>query len=82
VDKGGEKALVLYWYQAHGRVTPSEYTAKYRLITDSIVMNRSDGALLRVTTLLKDDENLSDAEGRAVRFAQLAAPFLDRYIPR
>jgi EpsI family protein len=82
VDKGGEKALVLYWYQAHGRVTPSEYTAKYRLITDSIVMNRSDGALLRVTTLLKDDENLSDAEGRAVRIAQLAAPFLDRYIPR
>jgi EpsI family protein len=82
VDKGGEKALVLYWYQAHGRVTPSEYTAKYRLVTDSIVMNRSDGALLRVTTPLKNGENPSDAEARAVQFALLAVPFLDRFIPR
>jgi EpsI family protein len=82
VDKGGQKALVLYWYQAHGRVTPSEYTAKYRLITDSIVMNRSDGALLRVTTMLKDGEDPSHAEARAIQFAQLAVPILDRYIPR
>jgi EpsI family protein len=82
VGKGGERALVLYWYQAHGRITPSEYTAKYRLIADSIVMNRSDGALLRVTTLLRDGENPSDAEARAVRFARLAAPFLHRYIPK
>ena len=82
VDKGGQKALVLYWYQAHGRVTPSEYTAKYRLITDSIVMNRSDGALLRITTPLGNGEDPSNAEARAVQFALLAVPFLDRFIPR
>ena len=82
LQKEGERALVLYWYQAHGHVTPSEYMAKYHLVADSIVMNRSDGALVRIATLLKNGESPSDAETRAVRFAQLVMPHLDNYIPR
>lgn len=82
VAKSGERALVLYWYQAHGRATPSEYAAKYHLVADSIAMDRSDGALIRVTTLLRSGENNSDAEGRVVRFAQVILPMLDRYVPR
>lgn len=81
LEKEGERALVLYWYQAHGQVTPSEYAAKYRLVADSIVMNRSDGALVRIATGLKEGESSSEAEARAVRFAQAALPLLDRYIP-
>ena len=82
VQKGGERALVLYWYQAHGRVTPSEYRAKYHLVADAIALNRSDGALVRITTLQRSGENTSDGENRVVRFAQLALPLLDRYVPR
>ena len=82
LEKEGERALVLYWYQAHGKVTPSEYAAKYRLVADSIVMNRSDGALVRIATGLKEGESSSEAEARAVRFAEAALPLLDRYIPR
>lgn len=81
VQKGGERALVLYWYQAHGRVTPSEYRAKYHLIADAIVMNRSDGALVRVATILKNGESTSAGEDRAVGFVQLALPFLENCIP-
>ena len=82
LEKDGEKALVLYWYQAHGHVTPSETCAKYRLVTDAIVMNRSDGALVRIVTALKKNESPSEAEARAVEFARLAMPLLNRYIPR
>jgi EpsI family protein len=82
VEKGSERALVLYWYQSHGRVTPSEYKAKYHLVADSIAMNRSDGALVRITTFPGNGESVADAEARAQRFAQLAAPLLDSYIPR
>ncbi len=81
LEKEGERALVLYWYQAHGQVTPSEYAAKYRLVADAIVMNRSDGALVRIATGLEKGESSSEAEARAVRFAQAALPLLDRYIP-
>ena len=65
VEKGGERALVLYWYQAHGQVIPSEYRAKYHLIADAMMMNRSDGALIRVATILRNGESASNAEARA-----------------
>jgi EpsI family protein len=81
IENGGQRALVLYWYQAHGHVTPSEYAAKYHLVTDAIVMNRSDGALVRIVTVLRNGESASDAASRAIRLAQLVGPLLDSYIP-
>ena len=82
VEKSSDRALVLYWYQAHGRVTPSEYEAKYYLVADAIRMNRSDGALVRISTLLEKGESIPEAESRAIRFAQLVEPLLYSYIPR
>ena len=82
VEKGLDRALVLYWYQAHGRATPSEYWAKFYLVSDAIRMNRSDGALVRVVTVLQNGESPEAAEGRAVGFAQRIIPILDEYIPR
>lgn len=82
VTKGAERALVLYWYQAHGRTTPSEYGAKYYLVADAIRMNRSDGALVRIISFMKNGESVRDAETTDIAFAQLISPLLDSYIPR
>jgi EpsI family protein len=82
VTKSSERALVLYWYQAHGRVTPSEYGAKYYLVADAIRMNRSDGALVRIITFMKNGESIREAETTAIGFAQLVSPMLNSYIPR
>ena len=82
VIKGAERALVLYWYQAHGRVTPSEYKAKFYLVADAIRMNRSDGALVRIIKFMQNGESVRDAETTAIEFAQLVSPLLDSYIPR
>ena len=82
IEKGSDRALVLYWYQAHGHATPSEYRAKYHLVADAIAMNRSDGALVRISTFLQNGESLTHAEARAIAFAQLTLPLLDSYIPR
>jgi EpsI family protein len=82
VEKGSDRAVVLYWYQAHGHVTPSEYEAKYYLVADAIRMNRSDGALVRISTLLEKGESIPEAESRTIRFAQLVEPLLYSYIPR
>ena len=80
--KGTDRALVLYWYQAHGRVTPSEYGAKYHLVADAIRMNRSDGALVRIIKFMQNGESVHDAETTVIRFAQLVSPLLNSYIPR
>ncbi len=82
VQNDDERAVVLYWYQAHGRVTSSEYWAKFYLVADSIRMSRSDGALIRIFAPVESREEPDAAEGRAVRFAQQIEPVLDEYVPR
>jgi EpsI family protein len=83
VVKGGDRQLVLYWFQAHGRAVASEYAAKYYLIRDSIRMNRSDGALVRLRTEMRNGESPEAAQQRIMALAVNFYPAdLDRYIPR
>jgi EpsI family protein len=81
VTQGLDRMLVLYWYQSHGRATPSEYLAKYYLVTDSLRLNRTDGALVRVITAIGKNEGAQKAEARAVRFSEAILPNLNKYIP-
>ena len=82
VSKMGDRQLVLYWFQAHGRVVASEYWAKYYLVSDSIRMNRSDGALVRLRTPMLDGESAEAAQARMMKLGSQFLPMLDRYIPR
>lgn len=82
VAKSGERQLVLYWFQAHGREVASEYWAKYYLVSDSIRMNRSDGGLVRLMTPMLDNESPAAAEARMMKLGSQFLPLLDSYIPR
>jgi EpsI family protein len=82
IAKGDERQLVLYWYWAHDRALASEYWAKFYLVADSIRLNRSDGALIRVITPLPPGESIETAQQRLLSFAGNIVPRLDRYIPR
>ena len=82
VAKAGERQLVLYWFQAHGREVASEYWAKYYLVSDSIRMNRSDGALVRLMTPMLDGESPEAAQARMMNLGSQVVPLLDSYIPR
>jgi EpsI family protein len=79
--KGADRVLVLYWYQAHGRVVASEYWAKFYLVWDAIRRNRTDGSLVRIVTPLALGERPQESERRAVGFAQQVLPMLGPYIP-
>jgi EpsI family protein len=84
VQKGLDRQLVLYWYQAHGRVIASEYWSKFYLIRDAVRLNRTDGALVRVIAPVLGDS--VDAEARAERlgtaFIQTMFPRLSAYLPQ
>jgi EpsI family protein len=82
VARGADSDLVFYWYQARGRVTPSEYWAKIFLVIDAIRMNRTDGALIRVATPIRGPEGEGAAESEALTFVHQIIPLLDAYIPR
>jgi len=82
VSKSLDRELVLYWFQAHGRAVASEYSAKYYLVSDSIRMNRSDGALVRLMTPMLQDESADAAQARMMKLGSQFLPLLDNYIPR
>jgi EpsI family protein len=48
VSKGGNRSLVLYWYQSRDRVVASEYKAAALVAWDALRYNRTDTALVRV----------------------------------
>jgi len=79
IEKGFERQLILYWYQDRGRIVASEYAAKGYLILDATTRNRTDGALVRVSTpMLGSDE---DAFAHAAAFVKLAFPALEPHLP-
>ncbi len=82
VSKAGERELVIYWYQAHDRAMASEYWSKYYLVADSIRMNRSDGALVRLITPMYRKESADAAQARLWGLGSQLIPHLNRYIPR
>lgn len=82
VSRGDDRELVLYWYWAHDRGVASEYWAKFYLVKDAIQMNRSDGALVRLTIAMLPGENAQVAQQRLQPFAAEIVPLLDNYIPR
>jgi EpsI family protein len=82
IAKGMDRDMVLYWYQAHGRVTASEYWAKIFLVTDAVRENRSDGSMIRVITPILDGENELSAQDRALQFTSQLVPTLSSYIPQ
>jgi EpsI family protein len=81
-QSGEGQELVLYWFQAHGRVVASAWQAKYYLVSDSIRMNRSDGALVRLMTPMLDGESPDAAQARMMKLGSQFLPLLDNYIPR
>src|SRR5579862_1693622 len=79
IEKGPAQYLVLYWYQAHGRVIASEYSGKAWLVLDAITRNRTDEALVRILASTINGEGRARAD--AVLFVQELYPRLNKFIP-
>jgi EpsI family protein len=81
VDKGIERAVVLYWYQTPRRVIAGEWAAKFWLAADALRDRRTDTALVRVTTWPAGAGDEA-ATAVAIGFARDLYPVLREYLPR
>jgi len=54
-QKDEAKQVVLYWLQSGDRIMHSEYTQRIYLVLDAIRFNRTDGALVKISTPLIGD---------------------------
>jgi len=79
IQKGLDTRVVLYWYQSHGRTIASEYWTKIYLVLDGLRLHRTDGAIVRVITPIRESE--AGAERSAVDFDRTLVPVLDTHLP-
>jgi len=82
ISRQGQRQLVYYWFAQRGRVLTNEYAVKWFLFVDAVGRNRSDGALVRLTVLVRDGETLDAVDARLRALAGKLAPALEAYIPR
>ncbi len=81
IRKGNETGVVYYWLEQRGRKISNALDAKLFLVWDSIMMHRTDGALVRVTTPLGMGETAKDADDRLQYFLQKTYPTVESFIP-
>jgi exosortase D (VPLPA-CTERM-specific) len=81
IERDSHKQLVYYWFSERGRLVANEYLAKAYLLADAITMNRTDGAMVRLTTRLFPGETEQSADLRLQSFRRLAVPSLNAYLP-
>lgn len=81
IEQGGQRQLVYYWFKQRNRTVTNEYLVKFYLLWDSLLQNRSDGALVRLVTPLGRSEDAADGDSRLAAFAADVAPLLTRFVP-
>ncbi len=82
IQKGLDRQLVLYWYQAHGRIVASEYWGKIYTVVDAVRLNRSDGSLVRVIVPIPSQDPSAEqaAERAALEFVTGLLPALSKHL--
>ena len=81
IQKGEVKQLVYYWFQQRGRVIDNEYLVKWYIFWDALTRNRTDGALVRITTPVGPTEDWGQADERLTDFARQVSPIMNAFIP-
>jgi len=81
IGRGTSKQLVYYWFEERGMKIANEYLSKLYLLRDAMFKNRTDGALVRLTTPVYPGESEDDAEKRLQEFTKTLVPTLNGYLP-
>ena len=73
--------MVYYWFDQKGRKIAWDFAAKFWLMVDGITTGRTDGALVRLTTVIRKDETEDEAEARLTDITRALQDSLPRFIP-
>lgn len=82
IRRGEARQLVYYWFDQRGRNITNEYQVKGFLFWDALTRNRTDGALIRLTTPLLPGEDEVASERRVADFVRAVYGRLGEYVPK
>lgn len=80
LQKGGSRELVLYWYQSRNTVTAGEIPARIQMVKNSLFSNRSDGAIVRVTSSVAGSVEATTQV--LTEYIRQLSPVLQQYLPQ
>ena len=81
IQKDSQKQIVLYWFKQRDRILSNEYLVKIYLFWDAVSRGRTDGALVRIASLVGPGETEDIVDQRLRRFVATIDPELTRYVP-
>jgi len=81
MNKNGQQLLAYYWFPQRGRILHNLFELKLFAFWDAIVARRTDGALVRIITPVRDSGDLMESESRLQDFIRVMLPVLDQYLP-
>jgi len=81
IKKGDVSQLVYYWFQQRGRIIANEYLLHWYWLRDAVTNRRTDGSLVRLTTLIPPNGNIKAADARLEELSRLMAVELQPYVP-
>jgi len=81
IEQRGVRQLVYYWFKQRDRIVTNEQMIKYYFLIDSLQKQRSDGALIRLTTIVPEGASLDDADKRLLDFTREISVIIPDYVP-
>ena len=81
IQKGSTRMMVFYWFDQRGRKIAWDIAAKYWIMIDSIRNGRTDGALVRLTTVILPGEPEEAAEKRLMDILRETSGVIPKFIP-
>lgn len=81
IQKGDQKQVVLYWFKQRDRYLADEYAVKLYLLWDALWRQRTDGALVRLASLVAPGESEAAVDRRLRQFAAAVGQELNRFVP-
>jgi EpsI family protein len=81
IQQNDSRMMVYYWFQQGERRIAWDFAAKFYLLIDGVTSGSTDGALIRLTTLIGPDEEDAVAEARLQSVLDGLMPILPRFVP-
>ena len=81
IQKGHQKQVVWYWFKQRDRILSNEYLVKFYLLWDAVSRGRTDGGLIRVSSIVGPGDTESIVDQRLGQLVSAVEPELNRYVP-
>lgn len=79
IQKDRQMQVVIYWFEAQGHVVAGELEAKIQMVRSAIFENRTDGALVRLSSPVSG--TVQETTDRMTGQIQALYPVLREYLP-